>query len=161
MNGRRPHWSQMDFFTVSIDGRRRRDDVQDGWILNVSPGEFRPVVHFMIVAPVLSNVRDCLLVRVARVAKPWGQDTCELTTLRLEPDGNHTQFIRGSCCSTTSWLLRLDSNQQLSVNSLIFGLRTRGFFVPVARVGASCYLVFGKKLFTDCSLSCAEVSRRW
>jgi hypothetical protein len=34
-----------------------------------------------------------------------------------------------------------------------FGLRTRGFFVPVARVGASCYLVFRKKLFTDCSLS--------
>jgi hypothetical protein len=34
-----------------------------------------------------------------------------------------------------------------------FDVRTRGFFVPVARVGGSCYLVFGKKLFTDCSLS--------
>jgi len=31
--------------------------------------------------------------------------------------------------------------------------------VPVARVRVCCSLVFGKELFTDCSLSCDEVVR--
>ena len=37
--------------------------------------------------------------------------------------------------------------------------RVATVFVPVARVRTCCSLVFGKELFTDCSLSCDEVSR--
>ena len=35
----------------------------------------------------------------------------------------------------------------------------RGFFVPVARTEPSCYLVFGSKLFTDCSRGLESITQ--